>query len=212
MRPGSDPALAARRHSRCGGSPAPAQNEQFIPDARLPHRPLRAERHRPSPTAMPTTADAERRATAASTASSSTTRNARPTTTPRAASSATSASRARSRPARRCSIRSPPASPIALIRQGRRRQDPAHHHRLRPHRARRRPRVPVDLPAARHLLDARPTALIKYIGEQGRRHRQAQGQEDRARLSRLAPTARSRSRCCRSARKMHGFELQAHRR
>ena len=43
------------------------------------------------------------------------------------------------------------------------------------------------------------SAFIKYIGEQGRRPRQAQGQEDRLHLSRRAATARSRSRCSSSS-------------
>ena len=46
-------------------------------------------------------------------------------------------------------------------------------------------RVPVELPAARHLLDRRRHHHPAHRQE-GRRLRQAQGQEDRARLSRLA--------------------------
>ena len=69
----------------------------------------------------------------------------------------------------------------------------------------RRLGIPVEFPAARHLLDGRRHHPAAHRQE-GRRVRQAQGQEDRAGLSRLALTARSRSRSCRSARKMHGFE------
>ncbi len=41
--------------------------------------------------------------------------------------------------------------------------------------------------------------LIQHIAQEGRRLRQAQGQEDRPRLPRQPVSARSRSRCCRSA-------------
>ena len=56
---------------------------------------------------------------------------------------------------------------------------------LRPLREPRRQRVPVELPAARHLLVGRRHHHAAHRQE-GRRLRQAQGQEDRAGLSRLA--------------------------
>ncbi len=65
------------------------------------------------------------------------------------------------------------------------RQDPDHLHGLRPLGIARRLGVPVELPAARHLLDRRRHHPSAHRQE-GRRLRQAQGQEDRAGLSRLA--------------------------
>ena len=70
-------------------------------------------------------------------------------------------------------------------REGAGRQDPADHHGLRPRRQPRRRGVHLELPAARHLLDGgqrRHPAHRQGVG----RLRQAQGQEDRAALSRLA--------------------------
>src|SRR5215471_17946253 len=69
--------------------------------------------------------------------------------------------------------------------KGAARQDSAHHYGLRPLGVARRLGIPVELPAARHLLDSRRHSLAAHRKE-GRRVRQAQGQEDRARLSRLA--------------------------
>ena len=72
---------------------------------------------------------------------------------------------------------------VRADRQGARRQDPAHHRRLRPQRSAGRQRLQVELPARRHLLGRR-----RHAGparrQEGRRLRQAQGQEDRARLPR----------------------------
>ena len=68
-------------------------------------------------------------------------------------------------------------------REGAGRQDPAHHRRLRPQRQRRRQRLQVELPAARHLLGGRRHAGAAHRQE-GRRPGQAQGQEDRPRLPR----------------------------
>ncbi len=88
------------------------------------------------------------------------------------------------------------------------RQDPDHLDGLRPLRVARRLGVPVELPAARHLLD-RGRHHPAAHRQEGRRLRQAQGQEDRAGLSRLAlrqgadraaaearADARLRDRCC----------------
>src|SRR5262249_32060742 len=69
--------------------------------------------------------------------------------------------------------------------KGAARQDSAHYHGLRPLGVARRLGIPVELPAARHLLDGRRHSPAAHRKE-GRRVRQAQGQEDRARLSRLA--------------------------
>ena len=63
------------------------------------------------------------------------------------------------------------------------RQDPAHLDGLRPLGVARRLGVPVELPAARHLLD-RFRHHHPAHRQEGRRLRQAQGQEDRAGLSR----------------------------
>ena len=70
-------------------------------------------------------------------------------------------------------------------REGAGRQDPDHLDGLRPLRSARRRRLPLDLPAARHLLDG-GRHRSSSTSPSGRRHGQAQGQEDRARLSRLA--------------------------
>ena len=51
--------------------------------------------------------------------------------------------------------------------------------------------------------------IIAAHRRQGRRLRQAQGQEDRLRLSRQRPTARSRSRCCEQLAKEYGFDGEA---
>ena len=70
-------------------------------------------------------------------------------------------------------------------REGAGRQDPAAHHGLRPCRQPRRRGLHLELPAARHLLDGgqrRHPVHRQGVG----RLRQAQGQEDRAALSRLA--------------------------
>src|SRR5499427_7220879 len=69
--------------------------------------------------------------------------------------------------------------------KGAARQDSAHHHGLRPLGVARRLGVPVELPAAWYLLDGRRHSPAAHRQE-GRRVRQAQGQEDRAGLSRLA--------------------------
>ena len=85
---------------------------------------------------------------------------------------------------------------------------PHHLHGLRPLGIARWLRVPVELPAARHLLDGgrHPRAAHR---QEGRRLRQAQGQEDRAGLSRLSRTARSPSPCCRSERRCTASNLAA---
>ena len=70
-------------------------------------------------------------------------------------------------------------------RQVVRRQDSNHHRRLRPRRFGRRHGVRLELPARRHLLGRRGHAGAARRQE-GRRPRQAQGQEDRAGLSRFA--------------------------
>ena len=49
--------------------------------------------------------------------------------------------------------------------------------------------------------------IIQHIAQEGRRLRQAQGQEDRAASITTRPTARSRSRCSSERAKMHGFEF-----
>ena len=63
------------------------------------------------------------------------------------------------------------------------RQDPGGDRRLRPQRKRRRHRVQVELPDRRHLLGGQRRHHAGHRQE-GRRPRQAQGQEDRAGLSR----------------------------
>ena len=74
---------------------------------------------------------------------------------------------------------------VRADRKGADRQDPDHLDGLWPLRFARRLGVPVELPAARHLLD-RGRHPAPAHRQEGRRLRQAQGQEDRARLSRLA--------------------------
>ena len=83
---------------------------------------------------------------------------------------------------------------------------PHHHHGLRPLGVARRLGVPVEFPAARHLLDRRRHHPAAHRQE-GRRVRQAQGQEDRAGLSRLAlrqgadrAAAEARADCMASSR------------
>jgi Periplasmic binding protein len=71
---------------------------------------------------------------------------------------------------------------FALTEKGAARQDSAHHPGLRPLGVARRLAVPVELPATRHLLDGGRHHPAAHRQE-GRRVRQAQGQEDRARLS-----------------------------
>ena len=72
---------------------------------------------------------------------------------------------------------------VRADREGAGRQDPAHHGRLRPQRERGRQRLQVELPARRHLLGRRrrPGPVPR---QEGRRVRQAEGQEDHPRLSR----------------------------
>ena len=94
---------------------------------------------------------------------------------------------------------------VRADRQGADRQDSDHHRRLRPRRLGRRQGVPVELPAAGHLLERgrHPGAARR---QEGRRARQAEGQEDRARLSRLTvrqgadrAAAGTRARCTASS-------------
>ena len=74
---------------------------------------------------------------------------------------------------------------FAITEKAADRQDPDHLDGLRPLGIARRLGVPVELPAARHLLDGGRHHPAAHRQE-GRRLRQAQGQEDRARLPRLA--------------------------
>ena len=62
-----------------------------------------------------------------------------------------------------------------------------------------------NFPLARHLLGAPPTCWCS-TSQEGRRLDKLKGKKI-ALVYHDCPTARSRSRCCRSARKMHGFEL-----
>ena len=122
-------------------------------------------------------------------------RNARPATTPRRASSATSG---QGQEARWSSIPSRPASRCSSSRRPRSTRSRSCRW---PMACRPRPigdDLPVDLQPAGHLLGRR-LDHHQVHRRQGRRPRQAQGQEDRPHLSRRAATARSRSRCSRSS-------------
>ena len=79
------------------------------------------------------------------------------------------------------------------------RQDRDHHYGLRPVGIARRLGIPVEFPAARHVLDGR-----RHHPAAHRQARRAGSTSSRARRSRWSittcPSAKSRSRCCRSVR------------
>ena len=88
---------------------------------------------------------------------------------------------------------------LQLIPQGRGRQDPDPVDGLWPLGLGRRRRLSRGSSIRRRPIGTALSMIVKYIGRQGRRPRQAQGQEDRLHLSRRAATARSRSRCSSSS-------------
>ena len=83
---------------------------------------------------------------------------------------------------------------------------PLHHHGLRPLRQPRRRGVQLELPAARHLLDGGQHRHPAHRQGDGRL-RQAQGQEDRAALSRLALRQGADRGARGHVRKKYGFEF-----
>ena len=84
---------------------------------------------------------------------------------------------------------------------------PLHHHGLRPRRSRATARCSSGTSRCSAPTGRPPTSSCSTSPR-----RKAASTSSRARRSRWSittrPTARSRSRCCRSARKLHGFELQ----
>jgi hypothetical protein len=170
----------------------------------LPHGPLRAQRHAHWANGTTTTTSWSTHA-AASTASRSCSKNAKPATTPPAAWNATSASRARTAAPR---VFHPWSTGHHLCpdRKGPGRQDPADHHGLWPQRKRRRHHLQVELPADWHLLGGGRRA---HPGTSAKR--KAAWTSSRARRSRWSTTtarsARSPFPCCRSAARW-AFTLQ----
>ena len=192
----SPPCLAAARPSRRRVRPGQGA---ILPGAVVPHRPLRAQRH----------AMGQRLASTTSSWSTRARRHQR-----REAHVRGMRNRLRHRP-RRGVLRAPEGQ------ARRRRAVPAavHRHHVRADRegARRQDSAGDRwATAAARGADGRvfkwnfplraatgPAADVHPAAhrQEGRRPGQAQGQEDRPGLSRLARTARSRSRCCRSARR-----------
>src|SRR5262249_14613583 len=84
------------------------------------------------------------------------------------------------------------------------RQDPAHHHGLRPLGVARRVGIPVELPAARHLLDGGRHSPAAHRQE-GRRLRQAKGKKI-ALVYHDSPYGKEPIALLQKRAQMHGFE------